>query len=117
MTVEPLRGAWILKYDLVDLTQCFIRCHDENSVMCMGLVLLFRGAGVRACEAADYPCEASACKGSKLGGGGGGESPPSPSWFRRPCCSSSYSITAKIVKKTCNPITSDSVFTSTELSM
>ena len=45
MTVEPLRGAWILKYDLVDLTQCFKRCHDENSVMCMGLGFVFRGGG------------------------------------------------------------------------
>ena len=42
MIVEPLRGAWILKYDLVDLTQCFIRCHDENSVMCIGLGFMFQ---------------------------------------------------------------------------
>ena len=26
-------------------------------------------AGVKGCEAADYPCEASACEGQKLGGG------------------------------------------------
>ena len=29
------------------------------------------GAGMRGCEAADYSCEASACKGQELGGGGG----------------------------------------------
>ena len=28
-----------------------------------------RGAGVRGCEAANYPRKASACKGQKLGGG------------------------------------------------
>ena len=35
-----------------------------------------RGArGARGCEAADYLCEASACKGQELGGGGG-KAPP-----------------------------------------
>ena len=33
---------------------------------------MIRRAGVRGCEAADYPCEASVCEGQKLGGGGGG---------------------------------------------
>ena len=32
------------------------------------------GAGMS--EAADYPCEASACEGKKLGGGGRGLKPP-----------------------------------------
>ena len=35
-------------------------------------------AGVRGCDAADYPRKASACEGQKLGG-------PKPPRFRRPC--------------------------------
>ena len=35
-----------------------------------------RGAGVRGCEAANYPGEASVCEGQK---GGGGLKPPVPS--------------------------------------
>ena len=41
MTVEPLMGAWIFKIWPCRLTQCFIRCHDENSVMSMGLGSVF----------------------------------------------------------------------------
>ena len=36
MTVEPLMGAWIFKIWPCRLTQCFIRCHDENSVYVCG---------------------------------------------------------------------------------
>ena len=45
------------------------------------------GAGMRGCEAADYPSEASACEGQKLGGAKVPLAPPSPlpSRFRRPC--------------------------------
>ena len=56
---------------------CLIRCHDENSLMSMGLGSVFL--------------------------------------IIVQCCPSSYSITAKIVKMICNPITL--VFTSIELSM
>ena len=36
MTVEPLMGAWIFKIWPCRLTQCFIRCHDENSAYVCG---------------------------------------------------------------------------------
>ena len=44
-------------------------------LVCVHWVCVYVGAGMRGCEAADYPRKASACKGQKLGGG---VSPPSP---------------------------------------
>ena len=72
MHTDSILEQWNIQEECNDIVNL---CPDPFQLLVLGQAqwwwnrnMIGGGAGVRGCEAADYPCEASTCGGQKLGG-------------------------------------------------